>query len=103
DSGLLEELEPPLQRGKELDLSSEHDPGMRIEGHDAGSQAGASCSLDDLNVAAVDAVEGAHRDSASGLGQVRGLACDVHTRSSTSASGRSRSGVNASGATASST
>jgi hypothetical protein len=111
DSGALEQLEPPLQRGKGLDLSAEHGARMRIEGHDARPQPGPPCRVDHPQMAAVDAVEGPNRDGASRLGQLRRLAGDVHApgaraaakRSRTSTSGRSHSAANASDATASST
>src|SRR2546421_5154758 len=84
DSRRVEKLEPSLQRGEELDLSSQYDAGIRIEGHDARPQASAPCSIDHAEMAAVHAVEGADGDRAPRLGQLGGLASDVHTRSSTS-------------------
>ena len=74
---------------------------MRIEGHDARPQPGPPGCVDHAQVAAVDAVEGPDGDRTPRARQLGRLARDVHapgparrssTRSSTSASGSSRSG-----------
>ena len=64
DPGLVEELEPPLERRQELDLVAERDPRMRIERDHRRLEPGRANRVDDRAMAAMDAVEAADRDGA---------------------------------------
>ena len=64
DPGVCEQLQPPLERGDQLDVVPERDARVRIERDHRRREARVDRSLDDAPVAAVDAVEGADRDRA---------------------------------------
>ena len=107
DPRLLEQLQAPLERRQELYAIAQHGARVRVEGHDGRAKMRRLRSLDHTAVPTVHAVERPDRDRAScGLELVRTMR-HVHAltpmRSSTTASGSSRDGSNASGVTASAT
>src|SRR5918996_6452735 len=65
DTGLADQLQPPLQRRDQLDLVAEHDARVRVEGDDGVRL------LEHAPVAEVDAVEGADGER---LGHIHNLA-----------------------------
>ena len=64
DAGLLEQLEPALERRQQLDPVAERDPRVRVERDDRRLEPGRAHGVDDGAMPAVDAVEAADRDRA---------------------------------------
>ena len=64
--GVREQLQPPFERGDQLDVVAERDPRMRIERDHRRRKPGVDRRLDDAPMASVHSVERADRDRALG-------------------------------------
>src|SRR5581483_5130659 len=100
---LGQKLEPPLERGEKFDPVAEDAARVGLERDRRRAQARGARSVEHAPMPAVDAVERPDRDRAARRLELVRTVRDVHSAASASAALSSRSGVNASGGTASAT